>query len=562
MKRAYLPIAMVLCLLALLPGGCGGGGGKGSRATGRAVLTIQWPTPSRLIPSGTNSITAIIESEADPPQELKRVTVNNPDPSVQIDDLPVAVPLYATVLAFPNRDGQGIPLAQRARIPFQIKEAGTPTQISTFTLASTVTNVQVALSSNVVPAGGTITATATPKDTAGNVVAVDPSKLQWSIPGNTGRVRLLQTTGLTVTLRGDRVSSVMRLQVVYAEGPATVASSDQSGAVAVQFIPPGQIGEALNPISGDNGTRIDGGIASDGTHVYAGVAGAAEGNLVSAATREIEVRNNKLNEYRPLSVAGLGTDNVFVVGSKELRKYAPGSVSSASRMQAVRGNNARTRVPIIDQLPELDPDATLDPKRVGPSRPGETYAGPLAVRSFNGRNELYAIIHRSGVVTRAEEPGSEEPASLVSIDPNTLGLEEKGIVPSATAALTFSKDPKDLFLYGVADGRIFRVDLGAGSPPVIISHVGAPTPFASGIAVDSNGLIYLANRNDGRITVWSALYTPSESPGTLATEFVGEIPATQPVSVAVDGQGRLFVLDDVFEQSNNVAARVLGFQLP
>ncbi len=207
MKR--LVGGMLVVVVALLLSGCGGGKsssvgtqtGTTARQTGQATFTIAWPAsnkhasrPSRIIPDIVGSIRiTVTNGGVDVGSKLFPRPDQGGQTAAAISGLPAGVPLTATVYAFPNTAGTGVPVAEAA-IPITIA-AGQNTQAPTITLNSTVDHVDVtpgtllgAGQSVAISAGNPLSLTvgqtaplvATPRDSSNNVVLIAPGNLTWA----------------------------------------------------------------------------------------------------------------------------------------------------------------------------------------------------------------------------------------------------------------------------------------------------------------------------------------------------------------------------------------------
>jgi hypothetical protein len=169
-----LLLAVTACL-AINLFGCGGS--SAPSATGRAVFTINWPPPGRLIPAASNSIKVDVLRHGVffTSQVVARPAGGGPA-VLTFDSLPVDT-LTAAATAYPQNDGTGVAQAT-ASVPLTIN----PGQTTNFgiTMASTIDHVELSPSSPSVPVGQTVSLTMTAKDLAGSIVLTTPGKLSWS----------------------------------------------------------------------------------------------------------------------------------------------------------------------------------------------------------------------------------------------------------------------------------------------------------------------------------------------------------------------------------------------
>lgn len=103
----------------------------------------------------------------------------------------------------------------------------------------------------------------------------------------------------------------------------------------------------------------------------------------------------------------------------------------------------------------------------------------------------------------------------------------------------------DLYMTDVGGGRKDHQVLvfGGGEKPgeTPLRKIGSPGEFwfPNGLAVDSNGDVYVADSNDGRL----AIFNPDGELVTSIRRGVGDGDLGLPRGVAIDGDGRLFVVD-------------------
>jgi hypothetical protein len=229
MSKRYL--CLVVCFLAGLLTGCGGGGNSGGggvgsqSATGRATLTILWPQRSRLIPDASNSISvAITQGTTAVTQKLLARPANGGSSSVTFDPLPTGT-LSMTATAFPNADGTGTAQAT-ATIPLVIQA----NQNTTFnlTMNSTITEVDLSAPSTTLVIGQSEQMAASAKDANGNIVLMSAAKLQWS-------------SSNLVAASVDANGKVTAVAAGSADISVTDSESGKSAKLTVQVNVPGQV---------------------------------------------------------------------------------------------------------------------------------------------------------------------------------------------------------------------------------------------------------------------------------------------------------------------------------
>lgn len=193
--RPFRPFFLNLFLgvLAGLLVGCGGG--ETAATTGRAVFSLVWPAPSRLIPQASNSIRVEIRSgtTAVASQVLSRPVGGGPA-NITFGALPIG-DLTATATGYPQVDGTGIAQAS-ATVPLKI-QAGQDT-VFQLTMASTIDHLELTPVNPTVVVGQTLALTATAKDRSGNIVLLSSTALRWERAGGNASVNAQGVvTGLT-----------------------------------------------------------------------------------------------------------------------------------------------------------------------------------------------------------------------------------------------------------------------------------------------------------------------------------------------------------------------------
>jgi streptogramin lyase len=176
LPQSLILAVVVACASVVLLVGCGGHGGGGA-ADGRAVITVAWPTRSRLIPAAANSITATFKrgQEVVASQVLSR-PANGAQSTATFDNLKVGS-LTLTAAAYPNADGTGVAQAQGGTT---VAIQSGQTANVTLTMDSTINHIEVTPPSPTVQVGQTVSFLATATDASGGVVLTAPSKLQWA----------------------------------------------------------------------------------------------------------------------------------------------------------------------------------------------------------------------------------------------------------------------------------------------------------------------------------------------------------------------------------------------
>jgi uncharacterized protein YjdB len=202
--RYLLSLAVLLSVGAGLTAvsGCGGGQSGASltqtASTGRAVVAVNWPSRSRLIPAASNSIRIEVLRGAN---IIASQLIARPDTGesvVTFEHLPV-VPLTVRAHAFPGADGSGV--AQAAGSAPVTVIAGQTVNFD-ITMATTVDQIAVTPNDVLLRPGVSATLTVTAKDAAGNIVLIAPEKLQWTIADPT--IATLSQTGIVTGSRAGK----------------------------------------------------------------------------------------------------------------------------------------------------------------------------------------------------------------------------------------------------------------------------------------------------------------------------------------------------------------------
>jgi hypothetical protein len=177
MHRIYM--VLVVAVHVVLLAGCGGGstptGTTQAGATGRAVLTVTWPTRSRLVPAASNSIRVVVKQGSVPvEQRLLPRPAGGGMTTASFDALPVGA-LNIGATAYPGADGSGVAQAT-VTAPLAI-QAGQTTSFA-LTMASTIDHLELTANSQLY-VGDTVQPLIVAKDSAGAVVLLSAGKLQW-----------------------------------------------------------------------------------------------------------------------------------------------------------------------------------------------------------------------------------------------------------------------------------------------------------------------------------------------------------------------------------------------
>ncbi len=197
MSKLRLVLAVTAAALSLTAG-CGGhpagpsapppdDGSAAVAGRGRAVCTIDWPEPARLIPSACSKIKVAIyrpgQAAGDAGSLLTSQSANRPSgggsTTLTFGDLPVGE-LRAEAAAYPDSGMTGTPQAAGAT-PLIVAE-GQDT-VFAVTIASTVASFAIAPQPATVMAGRTTSLTATAKDSSDRVVLLPD--VTWTVADGT-----------------------------------------------------------------------------------------------------------------------------------------------------------------------------------------------------------------------------------------------------------------------------------------------------------------------------------------------------------------------------------------
>lgn len=195
----FLAVAALLCVALI---GCGGSGSN--VGSGGVRMTIVWPElptgEDRFIPRAAQSLTITLANTGG---TLDAQTVSRPavgeDSTVTFPTVPVGE-VAITVVAYPNADGTGTPLAT-ATTSATISNRQTTT--ITLDLFSTITSVTIDQFPTGITATETATLLATAKNANGDVVLVvpQPNGFYWE-SGNTAVATVDQNGVLTAVSEG------------------------------------------------------------------------------------------------------------------------------------------------------------------------------------------------------------------------------------------------------------------------------------------------------------------------------------------------------------------------
>jgi trimeric autotransporter adhesin len=348
-------------------------------------------------------------------------------------------------------------------------------------------------------------------DSHGNVFIAD-----------TGNCRIREVSnGIITTVAGNGVQG-------YGgdNGPATSAELYQPPGIAID-----SSGNLYIADSGNNRVRI----VSNG--IIATFAGTGQygynGDSIAATSAEL---------HSPTGVAVDSNGNVYIAdwNNNRVREVSNGTITTlaGTGQQGYNGDN----IPAVS--------ASLD------SPMGVATDGQGAVYIADSVNERIRQVS-SGIITTVAgngHPGyngDNIPAtSATLLLPNGVAVDSQGNV--------YISDSKNQRVRQVSNGTITTVvgNGTAGYNGDSVSATSAQLDRPNGVAVDSQGNIYVADLRNGRVR---------EISNGMITTLAGEMPMnnqlSSPTGVAIDSQSNLYVSDSggyIFEISNGVVTNIAG----
>ena len=262
MQKRFL--AVLVCGIAALLVGCGGGSGGGSAVgTGRAVFNIAWPAASRLVPIGANSVKITLVTGSNAPLTQ---TAARPQPAITFTGLPPAQ-FTATVETFASTDATGTAITTSS-VPVAVAASATTTSNLDPEVAinSLVSDFAV---SDVVP-GQAVTVHLTGSGASNAVVPLTGRTITWTssdatkvtvsasgvITGVAGGSAVITATD---TLSGKHIDiPVVCLTLTGPDGTPTVGLS-AAHTFTVSLIGPTDASVTWSVLEGTNGGTIDAG---------------------------------------------------------------------------------------------------------------------------------------------------------------------------------------------------------------------------------------------------------------------------------------------------------------
>ncbi len=227
---------------------------------------------------------------------------------------------------------------------------------------------------------------------------------------------------------------------------------------------------------------------------------------------------NELPVIPPIAVADLPS---FRSAAYDVSAPTGVAVDAAGDRMYAAQTSGQTVVKILDgrgtQIGVIQPPGTTGTEHVPVYVAIDPTTGDVYV-SDRPAGAIY-VYDRDGVYRRTFDPG----ADLEGWQPLGLGFGPKG----------------DLFVTDVS-GPYHRVH-EFGPDGKLIQTIGAQGMFSfpNGVAVDANGLIYVADSNNGRLVV----FTPDGKQRAVINRGPRDGDLGLPRGVAIDDQGHLFVVD-------------------
>jgi hypothetical protein len=269
--------ALMLLLAVAFLNGCGGSrAGNNNSMTGRAALSITWPSRSRLIPVASNSIRILFTQNG---TVLANQLVPRPSAggtsSVTVNNLKVGA-LVMAATAYPNADGTGVAQASGTTT---INIADNQTTAVTLTMNSTIDHLEATPAPLNGAPGTNFQLVVTAKDVSNAIVLLTPGKITY-VP---------TTNAVTVDSSG----------LAQAAGPGsgqitvTETESGKQVAVAYNITNPGTPGNVVMYASGDS-------------------------TMVSYSTDLVRIRTFSTDIYRPSAVAADAAGNVYVAEGQDV----------------------------------------------------------------------------------------------------------------------------------------------------------------------------------------------------------------------------------------------------
>jgi hypothetical protein len=470
-------VVLFLITMAILQSGCGGGGGNNTSGTGRAALSITWPSRSRLIPVASNSIRIIFTQNG---TVLANQLVPRPAAggasSITVNNLKVGA-LVMAATAYPNADGTG---AAQASGSTTINIADNQTTNVTLTMNSTIDHLEVTPSPLTVVANANVQVVATAKDASGAIVLTTPGKFTYDssiktvatidtngllhgVAGGSSQITVVETESSKQVVVTANVTSAPGANAIYiTDKSRLIRMDDMNGANWTEFVGTGDPfpgGYVPNGVYVDNANHIYGiNDNGTGTPVYRmdNMAGAGVTSFTSAAL--FWARKIALDKQGKIVIMGAGY---------------------LARMDDMQGTGF-----VLFTGPAAEPQYNWDPQGI----------------AFDSQNRIY--------VADAGGTSSPTPPRIIRMDnitgANMVVLDGTGkFDPTAVAVDSTDRIYIADFLNATnGRDRIIRVDDMTGTNQVTYGAKGSGVGQFFGpnsISFDSMGRIYISDRVNHRI---------------------------------------------------------------
>jgi hypothetical protein len=461
-------LAMLLLPLLALLAGCGGGGANNASGTGRAALSITWPTRSRLIPLAANSIRITFTQNGTvvSNQLVPRLAAGGTS-SVTVNNLKVGAVVMAAT-AYPNADGTGTAQATGSTT---INIADNQTTNVTLTMNSTIDHLEVTPSPLTVAANGSVQVVATAKDASGAVVLTTPGKFTYNSATTT--VATIDANGLlhgvlagssqiTVVETESNKQVVVTANVTAAPGPNSIYVADGNGRLV-----------RIDDMTGANWTEYSGGFVPSGVWVDSA-------NRIYSA-QDVAGPNNPA--FRINDMSGTGRVNFNHSGLDNPRRIA---VDKLGRIYILTGF-------VLVRMDDMLGNGYVT--WAGPAEGNPKNWDPNGI-AFDSQNRIYI----------GDEGTDWTPTRIIRIDDmtgaNMVTYAGSGGAPHSFLPVDVAVDSSDhIYIADYVKG-IERMDDMSGTNFVSYGTVGSGVGQFSaplGISFDSTGRIHIADRNNNRI---------------------------------------------------------------
>lgn len=548
-KRDVVAGAVALALTLALTGGCGGGGGlrspltnngSSSRARGSVSLAIQWPErdSTRVVPRRAESIKITLTRTAPgatvqpvPARILTRPAAGQPLVT-QTTFANLELGTYTVeVVAFPNADGTGTPLAQKITTSVLVNDGNNNPLAMTMDATVEQLVITSALGTKLAvgsPKSATrqlvVTAHAADTDPGdglpGPVVPVDPAAIQWT--SSNGSILTVNGNGLvTAVATGGPVTVTARY--VEPGTPAGAQGTGDTATIVLNVVPPGLLQT--------NWPKFHGNAQNTGLAT------------VGAATNGVRRWQFTTGGSVVFSSPAVAPDGSVYVGAYDNNLYA---IDAAGEL--------RWTVPtggVIDSSPAISADGTV----YFGSGDGNVYAvngetGEIIWKVLtNGPVHSSPVIDARGVLYIGNEAPDGALYALDSLNGEQIWRFPTGDTIQTAPAL--SQDESTVY-FGSRDGNLYAVNVVTGALRWRFDT--NEDLFTSSPAIGADGTIYFGTL-DGKLYA----LTPAGdlvAGGGWPVSVSGSIYSTP--AIAADGTVYFGTFDNVSGNSENRLYAVNG----